>query len=380
MLARMRARALCLGFAFALALVAPLGCSAALEEDDVALDEEENAVKVDTRSPAARAQYDANVAFANSYRPRCTGAATPGRKRVLVTGYGRFQSITNNATGRMVASLVPGMAYPETVPAPSGQVDPPAPQLSVALGKMQLPNAGEVDVCAMVLPVFWDLAAILVAKEAEAFGPDLVLMNGVAGSRQDVWIELGAVNRAVALEDGSENLRPLPDDPSRLAPILTSGPSERANLMSWRTVLSAAQQERDALARETSDDTSFGDVVRGAKLAGFPRSSNTYLCNNVTYAMGHLMDNPGLTVSLLRASPRVAGKPNDVRVRITRDLRNVPRAFMHWPSELARVHTASGARVMRAVIDAQLSRTTTDAPTRGDKRDAAPDLAGGPTF
>ncbi|MBL9112173.1 MAG: hypothetical protein JNM74_23000, partial [Myxococcales bacterium] len=82
----MRARALCLGFAFALALVAPLGCSAALEEDDVALDEEENAVKVDTRSPAARAQYDANVAFANSYRPRCTGAATPGRKRVLVTG------------------------------------------------------------------------------------------------------------------------------------------------------------------------------------------------------------------------------------------------------------------------------------------------------
>src|SRR5262245_39809627 len=56
-------------------------------------------VKVDTRDKLARKQYDADVAFVNAYRPRCpqTGGTNP---RVLVTGFGRFMTIANNATGR----------------------------------------------------------------------------------------------------------------------------------------------------------------------------------------------------------------------------------------------------------------------------------------
>jgi len=363
-----------------LALGALLACSAETDasDDDPSLSEE-NAVRVDTSSPAARAQYDANVAFVNGYRPACT-AARSGKKRVLVTGFGRFQSITDNATGRMVAGLVPGLAYPETAPPPPGQVDPPEKQLAVGFGSVRLPSAGEVEVCAMVLPVFWDLAAVLAAKEIEAFGPDFVLMNGVAGGRQDVWIELGAVNKAATLDDGSDQLRPLPDDPARQAPILTRGPAERANLLSWRSALAAAKAAREESQDEREGGVRFGDVVLGAKLAGYPRGSNTYLCNNITYVVGHLMDNPGTTVSLLRASPRVSGKPNDVRARLTRDLRATPRVFMHWPSELSRVHTARGRAIMLAVIDGQLSHPSSDAPARGKKTDAAPDLSGGPTF
>ena len=50
----------------------------------------------------------------------------------------------------------------------------------VATTTIVLAGAGPVDVCAMILPVYWDLAAILVAKEIDAFRPNLVLMNGVA--------------------------------------------------------------------------------------------------------------------------------------------------------------------------------------------------------
>ncbi|HQY61334.1 MAG: hypothetical protein IPF92_27125 [Myxococcales bacterium] len=367
--------------AFAIAL-AGLGCSA---ETDSAVDEEpateeENAVKVDTRTPEGRAQYDANVAFANAYVARCKLPAT-GKKRAIVTGFGRFMGIANNATGRMAAGLLPGMEYPETSQPPPGAVDPPGPQLSVAAGAVTLPRSGDVELCVMVLPVYWDLAAILLAKEIEAFGPDLVLMNGVAGARQDLWLELGAVNKAAALDDGSDQLRPATSAGASSAPILesaTSADQARANLLSWSAVESAARAARDEAAQRSDASGAFGDVLRGVKRAGFPRGSNTYLCNNITYITGYLMDYPGRTVQLLRSNTRVSGKPSYVKTRISRDTRKTPRVFAHWPSELATRHTGAGRDVMRALLDAQLS--TNEAPTRGRNTDAAPDLAGGGTF
>lgn len=356
-----------------------VACSAETTAEPDDAPSEENAVKVDTRSAAARAQYDANVAFVNAYRAKCA-TPTTGKKRVLVTGFGRFQSITNNATGRMVASLLPNLVYPETLPPPAGQIDVPEKQLAVASGKVSLPLSGEVEVCAMVLPVFWDLAAVLVAKEIEAFAPDLVLMNGVADSRQDVWLELGSVNKAAALDDGSDQLRPLPAEGASTAPIVERGPAARANLLSWRSVEANAKKALGAAENTSEGGVRFGDVVRGVKLAGYPRGSNTYLCNNITYVVGYLMDNPGLTVRLLRASEKSSTKPNDVRARINRDTRTTARVFAHWPSDLASVHTANGKSVMLSIVDAQLSHTASDAPTRGDNRDAAPGLAGGTTF
>lgn len=359
------------------------GCSA--QTDDAPNEEptgEENAVKVDTRSAAARAQYDADVAFLSSYRATCKPTQS-GKKRVIVTGFGRFQGIANNATGRMVASLLPNLAYPETSQPPAGQIDPPGPQLAVGQGLVTLPKTGEVEVCAMVLPVYWYMAAILLSKEIEAFAPDFVMMNGVAGTRQDVWLELGSVNKAAALDDGSDQLKPVATLGSDTAPILESaGPEDQArpNLLSWRTVESAARAARDAAKDEVEGGTRFGDVVQGVKLAGYPRGSNTYLCNNITYITGYLMDHPGRTAALLRASPRVPGKVNAVRAGISRDTREVPRVFAHWPSELAERHTARGKSIMLAILDAQLSHAVSDAPKRGSNADAAPGLQSGETF
>jgi hypothetical protein len=374
------------------ALFAILGCAAlslsacASEtggDESVAADE--NEVKVDTRTPAARRQYDANVAFANGYTPRCAAPrVATGHPRVLLTGFGRFMSIGDNATGRIVSTVVPSAHYPETTPPPSGEIDPPAAQLSVALTTITLPGAGPVDVCAMILPVYWDLAAILIAKEMDAFAPSFVMMNGVAGDRQPLWVELGATNRAAPLDDGSNQLRPAVSGNDAYAKIVDNASHDedaRANLLSWRAVQAAAQSAVTRHEADVDQDTRLGDVLQGVKLAGFPRDSNTYLCNNVTYVTGYLMSHPGKVVRLLKASPAVRGAVNEVRVDMKTDLRAVPRVFVHWPSEMATKHHAAGAEIMKAILDAQLTALAHgDAPTPGDNTLADPTLRGGNFF
>lgn len=371
-----------LGVGAALALA---GCAG--DADDTATGnpetDDDNEVKVDTRSPAARRQYDANVAFANAYAAKCANPSS-GRPRVLVTGFGRFMSIENNATGRIVSTMVPAVRYPETSAPPAGEVDRPDTQLSVALSTLDLPSVGKVDVCAMILPVYWDLAAILIAKEMNAFEPNMVLMNGVAGDRQPIWIELGAVNKAAKLDDGSNQLRPAASDNEPFAKLVESAGRDedaRPNLLSWRAVEGAARAAAERHANDVDQGTRFGDVLSGARLAGFPRSSNTYLCNNVTYTTGYLMAHPRRQIRLLRASPALPGKINEVRVELKKDLTKVPRVFVHWPSELATKHHAAGADVMRTVIEAQLAALKRgDIPTNGDNALADPSLQGGGFF
>jgi pyrrolidone-carboxylate peptidase len=365
-------------------MLALAACAPVDDDNPVAIDDGSgNEVKVDTRSPAARRQYDANVAFATGYAARCA-RSNSGHPRVLLTGFGRFMDVTNNATGRIISAVVPGAIYPETAPPAAGEVDAPEPQLRVATRTLVLPGAGPVDVCAMILPVYWDLAAVLIAKEMEAFEPNFVMMNGVAGERQPLWVELGATNRAAPLDDGSSQLRPAVTGNQPFAKIVEAAPAAedaRPNLLSWRAVEAAAKAAIEAHADDQDQDTRFGDLVPGVELAGFPRSSNTYLCNNITYATGYLMSHPRTQVRLLRASPALPHKVNEVRLSMTKDLRQVPRVFVHWPSEMATKHHQAGAEIVKAILDAQLGALARgDRPTPGDNALADPTLQGGAFF
>ena len=347
-----------LGWAVTLGLGA-LGCGSGAASSD------ELDVVVDTEGELAWAQYQANLELAASYEARCQ-AEPSDRPRVLVTGFGRFQSKTINATGLMVSELLDALEYPMTAPPAAGEIDPPGPQLAVALETVTLETVGEVDVCAMVLPVFWDLASVLVLKEVEAFEPDFVMMNGVAGSEQPLWLELGAVNRAVKLSDGSDILMPIEDG----APLIADASADdmaRPNLASWEALDVAAEKAIDERADERAGDKRFGDVLSGALFAGYPRDSNTYLCNNTTYVVGYVLDHPGTTVRLLEASHVRDGSEGGLDVELQADLAHVPRLFVHWPSSLAEGLEATGAEVMRALLDAQLAASLGgDEPTRGD--------------
>jgi hypothetical protein len=218
----------------------------------------------------------------------------------------------------------------------------------------------------MVLPVFWDLAAVLVAKEIDAFGPDLVLMNGVAGWRQDLWFELGAVNAAQSSGDGSNILQPV-DDGGPLVSEASETDYARPNLMSWRRIYAAASDRIAELADLEHNGLRFGDVLTGVTRKSYPRLTNTYLCNNTTYTVGYLMDHPGEPIALMEASAPRDDVDGAFDIGLTRDMSDVPRMFMHWPSDLDAEHIQGGADVLRAVIAAQLGASRDgEAPTRGD--------------
>lgn len=348
--------------------IALTACGAA---DESALDDDvpvEDAVQLDTRSARARAQYDANARFAAGYAARCA-IRSASRPRVIVTGFGRFLDNPTNATGQMVSALVPAAVYPVTARPAEGAVDLPEPQTRVAVGTVDLPGVGAVDVCAMILPVFWDLAAILVLKEIERFQPTMVLMNGIASPRQDLWVELGSVNRAMTLPDGSDVLVPQPPAGQRYAPIVPSAPASataRGALLSWAAVKTAARDAIAARGDVTEDGARLGELLTGVSFGGFPRDGNTYLCNNLTYVVNYAMDNPGRTLTLMQASVPVRGSINRVPARLTRDHRATPRVFLHWPSTLRGEHLKAGADVMRAVLGAQLAaQRAGDRPVTG---------------
>ncbi len=341
----------------AITLVALCACSSD------ATDSSEDDVKVVIDSPLAAKQLKANIDFAKSYKARCrTNGSNP---RVLVTGFGRFMSNQKNATGLIVSKLLPKLTYPMTTPPAAGAIDPPGPQLAVALGTITLPKSGNVDVCAIVLPVFWDLAAVLALLEIDAFEPDLVVMNGIAGARQPLWLELGAINKADHAADGSGVLS------AADGPVISGASSKeygRANLLSWLPVREAM---RSAIAAHAADDqggTRFDAIVEGALLAAFPRASNTYLCNNTTYAVGYVMDHPKKTVTLLQPTDPRYG--SGIRLTSSVDRSWVPRVFVHWPSELDGAHLTAAANVLAAGIDAQLAALwgydDLPLPTRGD--------------
>jgi len=362
---------------------------------------------VGTETEEQWAQYEANARFALEYEPTCvtvrpeqapdgTGAAdpenvdpenvdpenvVPRRPRVLVTGYGRFGSNRTNATGLTVSALLPELEYPMTDRPPSGEVDEPGPQTAVAVGSIELPLSGPVDVCAMVIPVYWDLAAILVLREIEAFNPDFVLMNGIAGGRQPLWIELGSVNSAMSSTDGSGVLEP--EQGSPLIPLAAEEDRLRGLLLSWGAVQQAAETAIAEHGEVEEDGQSLQDILSGAKLAGFPRHSNTYLCNNVAYTVGYLMDH-GETTRLLEPSHPREGFPDGVDLTMTDDHTSTPRVFMHWPSQLRGAHIDSAAEIMKAMIDAQLVALAdadgANAATRGTNDIAEIQGSGGNTF
>lgn len=69
------------------------------------------------------------------------------------------------------------------------------------------------------------------------------------------------------------------------------------------------------------------------------------------------MGNPNKTLTLMQASVPLAGRVNRVRVTIKRDLRAVPRVFIHRPSTLTGAHIPAAADVLRAVIGGQILAT-----------------------
>lgn len=278
------------------------------------------------------AQHAANVAFARAYRGR-SFAGQRSRPRVLVSGFGRFPAHDVNATATLVCALAG--VEPPRVPAvalEAGLVDDPSRHVVVADFVMDLPRAGAVDARAIVLPVFWDVAAVVLLREIDAFQPDVVMMNGIGRDEQPIVLEQGALNRAAAREDGSLRVRSSGDE------IVIGGPAVR--------VLGCA-------AREVA-------LAAGMEL-GEARADNAYLCNQLAYLVDHAMARPRVPLCVLR---RTADDPG-LALSLDHDLRTTPRMFVHWPALTSVPAWDLAADVVRRAVDEQLARGKVDAQDRG---------------
>lgn len=304
-------------------------------------------MRLHTDHPLQHAQLAAEHAWLESLalpsRPR-------GRRRVLLTGFARFGPHERNASGELVAALLPGLEVPR-YPAPQpGTVFSPELQFVAETARVRW-DTTEVVLAVLILPVLWDLAAAVVLRAIQKFDPELVVMSGVAGPRQPLWIELGASNQTHPRRDASEHLQPITD-----ARVLAGGPPALAHRAAFPRLLEVARAQLRA-------EPTLEEVMPTVELTGFPRPGNAYICNATAYAVAHALTLPERPLTLLEGSADQRG----ATLHLRRDRVHVPHFFLHWPSDLSGPRVEAASRMLRAIVSAQLrANDEAEPPLAGD--------------
>lgn len=291
-------------------------------------------MRLQTDHPLQHAQLAAEGAWLETLvlppRPR-------GRRRVLLTGFARFGVHERNASGELVAALLPDLEVPRFPGPQPDTVFSPELQFVAATGGVRWDDV-DVDLAVLVLPVLWDVAAAVVLRAVEQFDPELVVMSGVAGPRQPLWVELGASNQTHPRRDASGHLQPIAD-----ARVVPGGPPALAHRAAFPTLLELGRAQ---LAAEAS----LAEVMPSVELTGFPRPGNAYICNATAYTVAYALSHPDRPLTLLEGSADQRG----ATLHLRRDRAHVPHFFLHWPSELRGVQVDAAARILRTMVSAQL--------------------------
>jgi len=253
-----------------------------------------------------------------SFRPlRLVARDVP---RVVLTGFGAFMDAPRNATEEMIRALASELGI--DLHARSFR----ARELATGRGLARLPSGLGVQLSLMVLPVAWEAAGALVAKEARATRASLVIMSGVQGRVRAITFEKVATTARRRLVD-ELGVRP------RRATRATRALATTLDVDVARAAAEAA------LARE-----SFGDAVSGAIVRELDET-NAFVCNDTAH----------LTARLTSGSARVlrsGAAPEGIAIpRVGR----VAHGFVHWPKELESAHAPGMARVLVASVAALLS-------------------------
>jgi len=306
----------------------------------------------------AERQRAASFAFAQRYTGRCT-RPTGALPRVLLTAFGPYDGGASNASAAALQALVPALpAHAPPLLSP-GAVEPPERHLVVAQGEIALGPGGprRVAVCAMVLPSHWDLPAALVARELDAFVPELVLMTGQSFGAQQVTLERTAINHA----DHTADATPVG---FRLAPTALTEPvlgdparpwGQLVGMrLDWDRALDAMHRTRQRYVDTFADGAAFGALVDDVLLRYTPHGHNRFLCNALAFTVSALMDAQGQPVTLQRTARAVGDRAPVWRLRVAQDLREVPRVFVHMPSAVAGAHAATMAEMLRALLASQM--------------------------
>ena len=136
------------------------------------------------------------------------------------------------------------------------------------------------EVCFLLLDVQWDLAASIILHEAGIFKPDLVIMSGMNGREPlALYFETGAVNEATLSSGFSSDGRRVANNlpAGQDTRVLQNLPADQRMLMTWNAIDLAAAT--GSVVVSISRDVKYTSVSAGI------RTSNDYICNNVSYAV-----------------------------------------------------------------------------------------------
>jgi len=170
----------------------------------------------------------------------------------------------------------------------------------------------------IVLPVEWARAAELLLAKALACQATLVLMSGVAGARQPMWIESAAMDVHAEREDTA----------GKMPEVVRAKPTETIYVS---IDVGAAKSAADRAFEQVRDRGEGGvrlDAIMHGAIMMEPRIENAYVCNDTTF-------------------------------RVTRELSGtgVRAGFFHWPNELRGAHVAAACDVLLAIAEALSSST-----------------------
>jgi pyrrolidone-carboxylate peptidase len=251
-------------------------------------------------------------------------------ERVLITGFGPFQSVKNNISGALAEFLAHPDFWP---PITNGETIFSPPRSSEFL--FRLPPSGiraiqreiifknkPITLCSLALSVEWDLAAAAIVFETKHFSPDTVLMMGRGGHAFAVSLEAAAVNNASALTGFDTSGNPLgnantPTENHVLPPSTGAKPEVRLN---WNTHSIAAHSKNMLAKVNTALQHQGENAFRFIPQSG-PSTGNTYICNNVAYVVQNALN--GLPIELANGNVSFAAVPARKKVNV---------GFFHFPT------------------------------------------------
>ncbi len=280
-----------------------------------------------------------------------TCRAVGSGKRVIVTGFGLFSGVDFNISGLVVSSMADAKFWP-TDDRNLGSIQNPVVSSGVLkdtdhgvqiVNRSMVINGESYEVCFLTLDVLWDLAASIIIYQSELFKPELVMMSG-RGSTVDVMhLENGAVNRAMKLSGYDSSGTPDSDNSPEDDKIIEDIPLYELEMMTWDNV--RLQSKIQPIAKKIDID------VIAEKYA---RSGNTYICNNVSYAVLNALQGKRFTLA-----GKLIGinKTEDTLASVIYSgSNNVKIGFFHYPpyagSSVNEVRT--WAEVIAGMIDASL--------------------------
>lgn len=219
-------------------------------------------------------------------------------KRILLTGFGPFQGISQNISGAAADSLSNSEFWPASASVEDLSIPPDFPALNsfgsplpngIRASQREIAYNGEnIVLCTLILDVKWDLAAAAIIFEANNFSPQAILMMGRGGASSEASLEFSAVNNASALPGFSSTGASLGASNTPVQPYVLEPEKNIRNTiqLSWNNVTveqfaSGALDDLNALLSEASS-TPFQFTSQHA-----PSPGNTYICNNVAFVVQH---------------------------------------------------------------------------------------------